>query len=56
MLVPIYLEMADGRTVMLGHVRILGSSTAQQKVPLRGLKEKPRKAMVNYMDDVLAAN
>jgi len=56
MLVPIYLEMADGRTVMLGHVRISGSSTAEQKVPLRGLKEKPRKAIINYMDDVLAAN
>jgi uncharacterized protein YgbK (DUF1537 family) len=56
MLVPIYFELADGRTVMLGHVRIVGNSTAEQKVPLKGLKDKPRRALINYMDDVLASN
>ena len=56
MLVPIYFELADGRTVMLGHVRITGNSTAEQKVPIKGLKDKPRRAVINYMDDVLASH
>lgn len=56
MLVPIYFEMPDGRTVMLGRVRITGNSTAEQKVPLKGLKDKPRLARINAMEDVLALN
>ena len=56
MLVPIYLELADGRTVNLGRARLTGNTTIDQKVPIKGLKEKPRRAMLNYMDDVLASN
>ena len=54
MLVPIYLERADGSILFLGRTRIIGNNTFEQKIPLRGLKEKPRKAIVNYYDDVLA--
>ena len=56
MLVPIYLELADGRTVMLGHARLTGNSSAEQKVPLPGLKAAPKRALVNYNYDVLASN
>jgi hypothetical protein len=56
MLVPIYIELADGRTVYLGHVRLVGNTSVDQKVPLRALKETPKKALVNYNDDVLALN
>jgi hypothetical protein len=56
MLVPVYLELADGRTVRLGRVPITGNNSLEQKVPLQGLKEKPRRAMINYMADVLASN
>ncbi|HET7442542.1 MAG TPA: M1 family aminopeptidase [Terriglobales bacterium] len=56
MLVPLYLELADGRTVNLGRVRVAGSNTVEQKVPLNGLKDAPRRAMINYYDDVLAAS
>jgi len=28
----------------------------EEKVPLKGLEEKPRKLMINYMADVLATN
>ena len=56
MLVPIYLELADGRTVNLGRARLTGKTTIDQNVPIKGLKEKPRRAMLNYMDDVLASN
>ncbi len=56
MLVPIYLELADGRTVNLGRARLSGNTSVEQKVPLKGLKDKPRRALVNYNDDVLASN
>jgi aminopeptidase N len=55
MLVPIYLEMPDGKTFFLGRARIVGNSTYEQKIPLKGLKEKPKRAMINYYDDVLAS-
>ena len=56
MLVPIYLELADGRVVNLGRARMIGDKTIEQKVPIKGLKDKPRRALLNYMDDVLASN
>ncbi len=56
MAVPIYLELADGRTVMLGRARMNGNISVEQKVPLRGLKTAPRRALLNYNYDVLAAN
>jgi hypothetical protein len=56
MLVPVYLELADGRLVNLGRVTIIGNSTEDVKVPFPGLKQTPRRVMINYYDDVLAAN
>jgi hypothetical protein len=55
MLVPIYLELADGSIFPLGRARMSGNTTVDQKIPLRGLKTKPRGAVVNYYDDVLAS-
>jgi Peptidase family M1 domain len=55
MLVPIYLELADGRTIFLGRARLTGNTTLEQKIALKGTKEKPRRALVNYFDDVLAS-
>jgi hypothetical protein len=55
MLVPVYLELADGRSFNLGRVTLVGNSSFEQKVPLKGLKDKPRRALVNYYDDVLAS-
>ena len=54
MLVPIYLELADGRTVHLGHARLNGNSSVERKVPIKGLKDAPRRALLNYNYDVLA--
>lgn len=56
MLVPIYVEMADGKLVSLGRARMLGNTNLEQKVPLKGFKEAPKRAVVNYYYDVLAAN
>jgi hypothetical protein len=55
MLVPIYLELADGGMFFLGRARLTGNTSVEQKVPLKGLKSKPRRALVNYYDDVLAS-
>ena len=56
MLVPVYLEMADCRLLNLGRVAIIGNKTEDVKVPFPGLKQAPRRAMVNYYNDVLAQN
>jgi aminopeptidase N len=56
MLVPIYLELEDGRVVMLARAPMIGSTTFSDKVSLKALKTKPRRAMINYHYDVLASN
>ena len=55
MLVPIYLELAEGGMAFLGRARLNGNNSLEQKVPLKGLKAKPRRALLNYYDDVLAS-
>ncbi|MGH9642149.1 MAG: M1 family metallopeptidase, partial [Terriglobales bacterium] len=54
MIVPVYLELADGRIVNLGRARLIGNTSGLQKVPIKGLKDAPRRAMLNYNYDVLA--
>jgi hypothetical protein len=56
MIVPVYLELIDGRTVNLGRARLVGNTSVEQKVPMKGLKDVPKRALVNYNDDVLASN
>lgn len=56
MLVPIYLELADGRTVFLGRARLTGNSAFDKTVPLAGIKDTPRRALLNYNYDTLASN
>ncbi|HKW77226.1 MAG TPA: M1 family aminopeptidase [Terriglobales bacterium] len=53
MLVPIYLELANGRVVRLGAARLSGDNSLEQHIPITGLKEQPKRAMVAYYDDVL---
>jgi Peptidase family M1 domain len=53
--VPIYLELADGGMFFLGRARLTGNTSVEQKIPLKGLKAKPRRALLNYYDDVLAS-
>jgi hypothetical protein len=55
MLVPVYLELADGRVASLGRVTVIGNSSIDAKVPLKGVKDAPRRAILNYYDDVLAS-
>ncbi len=55
MLVPVYIELPDGNIAFLGRARLTGNAHVEQKLPLRGLKTKPKRALLNYWDDVLAA-
>ena len=53
MMVPLYIEMNDGRVMRLGGIRLVGNRALEQDVPLKGLKEKPKRALIAYYDDVL---
>jgi hypothetical protein len=55
MLVPVYLELANGSIAFLGRVRLVGNNSNEAKVPLKGIKDTPRRAMLNYYDDILAS-
>jgi len=55
MLVPVYLEMAGGRILFLGRMRLVGNTSIEPKIPLAGLKFKPKRALINYYGDVLAS-
>jgi aminopeptidase N len=55
MLIPIYIELEEGKVALLGRGRLTGNNSFEQKIPLKGLKTKPRRAMINYYDDVLAS-
>jgi len=54
MLVPIYLELADGNMYFLGRARMKGNMSMDQKMPLKGLKTKPKRAVIAYYDDILS--
>jgi len=56
MLVPLYLELADGRIANFGRVTMVGNTSQEGKIPLKGLKDIPRRAILNYYDDVLASS
>jgi aminopeptidase N len=54
MLVPVYLDWGNGRCSRIGFLRMKGKDTVEQHVPLKGLKEKPKRALLAYYDDILA--
>jgi len=56
MLVPIYLELANGRIVNLGHARMIGNTSMEEQIPIKGLKDTPQRAMLNYYNDVLSSD
>ena len=56
MSVPVYFELADGRVIMLGHMAAHGNQPIQGKVAIDGLKDLPKRALINYNDDILATN
>lgn len=53
MAVPVYVELGNGKVARLGTVPVMGAKPFEQEVPLKGVKEKPRRAMIGYYDDLL---
>jgi hypothetical protein len=53
MVVPIYVELEKGQVARLGRIPIRGNTTVEKHVRLPNLGQKPRRAMIAYLDDVL---
>jgi hypothetical protein len=50
----IYVELEKGQVARLGRLPIRGNTTVEQHIKLPGLGgQKPRRAMIAYLDDVL---
>jgi hypothetical protein len=56
MLIPLYAQAADNRIVRLGSANITGNSSFSADVPLTGVKQMPKKVMIDYYYDVLATD
>ena len=54
MLVPIYLELADGRVIRMGSASIKGSDTIDQTLNLPKLPAPIKRVMIDYYYDVLS--
>ena len=54
MMVPIYLELADGKIARWVSATIIGSSSLDQTVPLPKTPSPVKRALINYNYDVLS--
>jgi hypothetical protein len=54
MLVPLYLQMADGRTVRILNLGMPGDATIERTVKLGKLPSPAKKLLLNYNWDVLS--
>jgi hypothetical protein len=53
MLVPVYMEFGNGRISRLGALPMTGNSTREEQVDLSGMKERPKRILLNHYNDVL---
>jgi hypothetical protein len=53
MTIPIYIELTVGGIARVGSVPLTGNTSVENSTVLRGLKAKPKRAMINYYHDVL---
>jgi len=54
MLVPVYLELADGRAIRMGVITMLGNSSVDKTIQLAKPPVAIKKVSINYVHDVLA--
>jgi len=52
--VPLYLDFGNNKIVKIGAIRMVGNSTIPLSVPLTGISEAPKRALLNYNFDVLS--
>lgn len=55
MIVPLYIEFADGHTTRLGLVPMYGNSTTERTLPIGKSSVAIKRVMIDAMQDVLAA-
>ncbi|MGH9713221.1 MAG: M1 family aminopeptidase [Candidatus Acidiferrales bacterium] len=53
MTIPVYIELAEGGAFRVGNVPLTGNTSFETQTVLRGLKTRPKRAMINYFHDVL---
>jgi hypothetical protein len=54
MIVPLYVELSDGRAVRLGQMTMIGNSTTEKTVPIAKPPVPIKRVDIDYMHDVLA--
>jgi len=54
MMVPVYLQMADGRTIRVFNVGMEGNMVSEHTVTLGELRSPAKKLLINYNQDVLS--
>ncbi len=54
MLVPVYVELKNGKIIRLGTATLIGNTSVDGKVPLGQSADNVKRALINYYDDVLA--
>ena len=53
--IPIYIELANGQVARVGSAPLVGNTRFENQIVLRGISQKPKRAMINYFHDVLCA-
>jgi hypothetical protein len=53
MIIPVYMQMQDGRTVRLFNVSIKGNKTVERTIKLGKLPSPGKKLLLNYNQDIL---
>ncbi|ABF41230.1 Aminopeptidase N-like protein [Candidatus Koribacter versatilis Ellin345] len=54
MIVPVYIELPNGHVPRLGSIGVRGNNSVEQTVNLGPLKERPKRALINWNYDVLS--
>ena len=54
MIVPVYLQMENGKTERLGTIKMVGSNTSERTIKLGKLLSPGKKLLVNYNADILS--
>jgi len=56
MLVPMYLELEDGKAMRLGSATLIGNSSVEKTIQLPKLSSPVKKFSINYNYDVLCTD
>jgi hypothetical protein len=56
MLIPVYLEMADGKVINFGSIAMVGSKTSEQTIQLPKFPVQAKRAIIDYNYDVLSTD